>query len=168
MSKPRQNIRRAAERAAASMAVNQKRGPALIRPVFVGMSGHDWTDLEPAQYPEDTVEFIRLALAAPDRRVLDAFVCDGCLGITITRDRHPGFHPRLVDHRKFDPSSRCAGTAVAVGYPEDMPSDAVASHEWYRPAEDELLDLPNAFIDHVLRGGLLLRIIPADIDGLDR
>ena len=163
MSRRRQRITRAAAREAANMRVNGS-PPALIRPMFVGVDASDWTDLPPAQYPEDTVEFIRLALAAgEDRKTLDGFRCDVCQGLTMTRDRHPGYHPRFVDHRQFDPGSRCPGTGLALGYPDDAPpADWAPSHEWYRPSEDELLSLGDAFVDHVLRGGLLLRPIPLE------
>lgn len=163
MSRRRQRITRAAAREAANMRVNGS-PPALIRPMFVGVDASDWTDLPPAQYPEDTVEFIRLALAAgEDRKTLDGFRCDVCQGLTMTRDRHPGYHPRFVDHRQFDPGSRCPGTGLALGYPDDAPpADWAPSHEWYRPSEDELLSLADAFVDHVLRGGLLLRPIPLE------
>lgn len=162
MTSRRRRTARAADRAAASMRVNGS-APALVRPVFLGVDASDWTDLPPAQYPEDTVEFIRRALAAGDqRRTLDAFRCDTCHGVTITVDRHPGYHPRLVDCARFDPErSRCPGLTTAAGYPDDLPSDVEPSHEWHRPSEDELLSLPDAFVDHVLRGGTLLRVIPA-------
>ena len=67
MSKRRQRIGRAAANAAANMRVNGS-PPALVRPMFVGVDASDWTDLPPAQYPEDTVAFIRLALSAGEDR----------------------------------------------------------------------------------------------------
>lgn len=159
----RQNIARAAAREAANMRANAA-PPPLVRPMFVGVDASDWTDLPPAQYPEDTVEFIRLALAAGEqRKTLDAFRCDTCHAVTVTIDRHPGYHPRFVDHRQFDPDRvRCAGLARSLEYPDDLPSDVVPSHEWHRPSEDQLLELGDAFIDHVLRGGTILRVIPAE------
>lgn len=163
MTSRRQKIARAAAREAANMRVNAA-PPPLVRPVFLGVATEDWTDLPPAQYPADTVEFIRLALTAgEDRRTLDGFKCDGCHGITLTVDRHPGYHPRAVDHRQFDPASRCPGTGFSLDYPDEAtPAGWTPSHEWFRPSETELLALEDRFIDHVLRGGLLLRIIPAD------
>lgn len=163
MTRNRQKISRAAAREAANMRANAA-PPPLIRPMFVGVDASDWTDLPPAQYPEDTVAFIRLALSAGDtRKTLDAFRCDACKAVTVTVDRHPGFHPPYVDHARFDPDRvRCPGLARSLGYPDDLPSDVVPSHEWYRPSEDELLELGDAFIDHVLRGGTILRVIPAE------
>lgn len=162
-SKRRQNIARAAGREAANMRANGS-PPPLIRPAFLGVDTSDWSDLPPAQYPEDTVAFIRLALSAGEqRKTLDGFRCDVCQGLTMTVDRHPGYHPRYVDHRQFDPNSRCPGTGISLEYPDDAPpAEWVPSHEWYRPSEDELVTLSDAFIDHVLRGGLILRIIPLD------
>ena len=83
-SKRRQNIARAASREAANMRANGS-GPQLIRPAFLGVDAGDWTDLPPAQYPPESVEFIRLALTAGDqRKTLDAFRCDACHGVTVT------------------------------------------------------------------------------------
>lgn len=162
-SKRRQNIARAAGREAANMRANGS-PPPLIRPAFLGVDAADWTDLPPAQYPEETVGFIRLALSAGEqRKTLDAFRCDACQGITITVDRHPGYHPRFVDHRQFDPERvGCPGLATSLEYPDDLPSDVSPSHEWYRPSEDELVTLEDRFIDHVLKGGTILRVIPLE------
>lgn len=149
------------DHAAATMRVNGT-APALIRPHFVGVDADDWTDLPPAQYPPDTVAFIGKALALPDRKIVNGYVCDGCQGLTLTRDRHPGYSPDVVDHKRFDPNSRCPGTARSLGYPDaDLPAGWEPSHEWFRPSEDELLNLPDPFIHHVLKGGLILRPIPA-------
>ena len=155
----RPNIARAAEREAANLRVNGS-APALVRPHFPGVDTSAWTDLPPAQYPPDAVAFIRTALElGEDRRTVQLYRCDACRMIVVTRDRHPGYSPRFVDHRHFEPATSCTGVTRTLGHIDEAPP-APPSHEWYRPGERELLDLPDAFIDHVLRGGLLLRLIP--------
>lgn len=140
-----------------------QRPPILLRPHFPGVADSDWTDLPPAQYPADTVEFIRIALAAPDRKTLNGFLCDGCQGITMTIDRHPGYSPLYVDHKAFDPASRCPGMGTSLEYPDDLPpADWTPSHEWIRPSEFVLMTLEDKFVDHVMRGGLILRVIPLE------
>lgn len=157
-NKRRPNARRAIERETANLRVNGS-PPPLVRPHFPGVDASAWTDLPPAQYPPDTVDFIRQALElGEDLKRVKGYRCDGCDKVLATYDRHPGFSPDHVDHRHIEADSRCPGTFVSFGYPdEDLPDGAAPSHEWHRPSEVELLTLPDAFIDHVLRGGLILK-----------
>lgn len=158
MSNPRrQRIRRAAAREAANLRVNAA-PPPLVRPHFPGVDASDWTDLPPAQYPPDTVTFIRKALElGDDLKRVQGYRCDTCDLVLATRDRHPGYSPRYIDHARILATS-CPGMFVSFGYPDEaLPEDAAPAFEWYRPGELELLDLGDAFIDHVLKGGLILR-----------
>lgn len=135
---------------------------ALVVPSFPGIEVTEWSDLPPAAYPPAVAEqIIRPRLeAGTDLIRLNGYLCDGCHGLTLTYDRHPGITPALVDHDRFDPATRCPGMARSLGYPADAPpAEWSPSHEWYRPGEPELLGLPDPVIDHVLRGGLLLRPI---------
>lgn len=166
MNPRRQRIRRAAAREAANLRVNAA-PPPLVRPHFPGVDASDWTDLPPAQYPPDTVTFLRLALEAGERRTVKGYTCDTCSAVVATVDRHPGYSPDYVDHRRFVPATRCPGLCVSFGYPDEAPPTP-PSHEWHRPSEPALLALlalPDEYADHVLRGGLLLRLNP---DAADR
>lgn len=137
--------------------------PTLLRPRFVGLEAVAWTDTPPAQYPTDTVRLIGQLLELGDRLArIDLYRCDGCQGLTMVRMTHPGIAPKVIDHDRFSADTRCTGTATSLGYPEDYPADWTPSHEFYRPSELELTRLDDVAIDHVLRGGLLLRLIPLD------
>lgn len=137
--------------------------PVLVRPHIPGIEVAAWTDAPPAQYPPATVKLIRDLVELGERLArVDLYRCDVCQGLTMTRMAHPGIAPRVVDHARFSHDTRCTGTTVSLGYPEDVPSEWTPSHEWYRPGEDELLRLADEVIDHVLRGGLILRLIPLD------
>jgi hypothetical protein len=137
------------------------RPPALAVPSFVGVAVEDWSDLPPAAYPLDVIDGVILPRlqAGADLIRTNAYRCDGCQGLTITYDRHPGIAPAMVDHNRFDRDTRCPGMGVSLGYPPDLPAEWEPSHEWHRPSEDVLLTLGDAAIEHVLRGGLLLRPI---------
>lgn len=138
----------------------------LVVPAILGVATEDWTDLPPAGYPVPVVEQVILPRleAGEDLIRLDGYLCGTCNGLTLTYDRHPGVAPSHVDHRRFDPDTRCSGVAVTIGRPVDL--TGTPSHEWYRPSEDVLLTLGDAAINHVLSGGLLLRPIalPTHVD----
>lgn len=156
MTRRRQNIKRAAERETSNLRINAA-PPPLVRPHFPGVDTQEWTDLPPAQYPPETVTFIRLALEAEDRKVIKGYRCDGCDLILATVDRHPGFSPDYLDHGRIL-DSRCPGTFVSFGYPDEaLPQGAAPAFEWFRPGELALLELGDEFINHVLKGGLILR-----------
>jgi len=140
--------------------------PALVVPEFPGVDASDWTDLPPAAYPLPVIERVILPRleAVADLIRLNGYRCDGCQGISLTYDRHPGITPAFVDHRRFDPSTRCPGMGISLGYPADAPPGWEASHEWFRPSEDVLISLGDAAINHVLNGGLILRPIAAPLE----
>lgn len=137
--------------------------PALVVPAFPGVAVEDWSDLPPAAYPMPVIERVILPRleAGTDLIRLNGYRCDGCQGITLTYDRHPGIAPAFVDHKRFDPGSRCPGMGASLGYPADAPPGWEPSHEWFRPSEDVLITLSDAAINHVLSGGLILRPIAA-------
>lgn len=155
----RQNIARAAARETTNLKANLA-PPPLVRPHFPGVDASEWTDLPPAQYPPETVTFIRLALEAENRRTIKGYRCDKCDLVLATVDRHPGFSPDYLDHARIL-DSRCPGLFVSFGYPdEELPSGAAPAFEWFRPGELALLELGDEFINHVLKGGLILRPNP--------
>lgn len=143
----------------------------LVVPEFLGVTLDAWTDAPPAQYPPHVADYIghELATRTSDAYPLNGYVCEDCKGLTITRDRHPGVTPMFVSHEQFDPATRCPGRTASLGYPTaELPAGWEPSHEWYRPSEPALLGIDSngiasrdAIIDHVLRGGLLIRPIPA-------
>lgn len=138
-------------------------GPALVVPAFVGVPTDAWSDLPPAAYPLPVIaQVIQPRLGAGEDLIrLNAYQCPACNRVTITIDRHPGVTPAFVDHARFDPDTRCPGMTASLNYPPDIPRDTVASHEWYRPSEDELVLVGNdQVVNHVMHGGLLLRPIP--------
>lgn len=146
------------------------RRPAVVKlvvPSSVGVAVEEWSDLPPAAYPPALIDGIILPRlqAGTDLIRTNGYVCDGCQGLTMTYDRHPGITPAFVDHRRFDPNTRCPGMGRSLGYPADAPpAEATPSHEWFRPSEDVLLTLADAAINHVLAGGLLLRPIAAPLE----
>lgn len=147
--------------------INGRRPAAvkLVVPSFVGVPVEEWSDLPPAAYPLPVIDrVIRPRLeAGTDLIRTNGYVCDGCQGLTMTYDRHPGITPAFVDHKRFDPGTRCPGMGASLGYPASAPpAEWSPSHEWYRPSEDELLGLGDQAINHVLNGGLLLRPIPLE------
>lgn len=155
----RQNIARAAARETSNLRANMA-PPPLVRPHFPGVEAAEWTDTPPAQYPPETVTFIRLALEAEDRLTVKGYRCDGCDLVLATLDRHPGYSSDYLDHKRIL-DSRCPGTFVSFGYPEEeLPSGAAPAFEWFRPSELALGELGDEFVDHVLRGGLILRPNP--------
>lgn len=139
------------------------KAPELVRPHFPGLEVAAWSDAPPAQYPPDTVRLIRQLLELGERLArIDLYRCDACQGLTMVRMTHPGIAPKVIDHNRFSTDTRCPGTTVSLGYPDDVPSAWSPSHEFYRPSEVALLELNDVAIDHVLRGGLLMRLLPLD------
>lgn len=165
---PNREERRAAARANRKIAKANGHGPALIVPAFAGVDTRAWSDLPPAAYPPHVIDRVILPRlqAGEDLIRRNAYRCSTCNSLTITYDRHPGITPAFVDHATFGHS--CPGQTASLGYPADMPSDLEASHEWYRPSEDELITLTDQAVNHVLNGGLLLRLIPLEQQQEDR
>lgn len=151
------------ERARARRINNTRPEAALVVPSIVGHPAETWTDTPPAAYPPVVVRRVILPRleAGADLIRRNAYRCAECDTLTVTYDRHPGVAPAYVDHRRFDPDTRCPGMTASLGYPPDLPVEWDASHEWYRPSEDVLVTLGDAAIDHVLKGGLLLRPLDA-------
>lgn len=81
-----------------------------------------------------------------------------CGRTMVTIDREPGVTPFIVQ------CPDCGGEAQSSGYRGINPA-MVATHEWYRP--DSLEGLEGWALDHVGKGGLLLRPIEgAEADAL--
>lgn len=168
MSNPRRRRhRRAAAREARGFRVNAG-PPPPVRPHFPGVDPTAWTELPPAQYPPEVTEFIGLALElGENRKTIQGYRCDGCDFVLATRDAHPGYSPSVLDHARIL-DSRCPGAFVSFGYPdEDLPDGHAPVFEWYRPSETELIGLSDDFINHILKGGLILRRATGDTPTVD-
>ncbi|KQW22131.1 hypothetical protein ASC80_01670 [Afipia sp. Root123D2] len=81
------------------------------------------------------------------------YVCDACHGHIVTIDVDAGVTPFMINCRAHP---RCKGTMRSSMY-RVFDQDMAASHEWYRPTPDDCLR-PGE-IEHVLKGGLLLRTV---------
>lgn len=107
----------------------------------------------------------------------NAYYCETCIRYTVTIDRDEGVTPmflacRASGHEPDDPANPCKGQSTSMMYPaEPWPSDhpdladgAPPTWEWYAPDSAERKRLPRdaqGMLDHVERGGLLLRRIDA-------
>lgn len=84
---------------------------------------------------------------------------------TVTIDRDAGVTPSgmlcpHVEHRGFPVVEVVCDLQTRSGFYR-VPAGLTPSHEWYRPGDDERRTLNPYKADHVNRGGLLLRPIPA-------
>lgn len=124
----------------------------------VSQVARGWAD-EPRPSLTEKVQAYVLAMTdAREGRTHNAYVCT-CGTAWHTVDTHPGVTPSTLSHAMLQPGTRCEGRAVSQGYPrgEVPPSLGEPSHEWYRPSTTELHGASDQVVDHVLRGGLLLR-----------
>lgn len=97
----------------------------------------------------------RVSAAVKGKPRINGYICtsDDCKRVTITVDVDDGVTPFMI---------RCPGcksTAVSCMYPTSGPVPPVesATLEWYKPDEKEMRRMHPANLDHVRRGGLLLR-----------
>lgn len=88
-----------------------------------------------------------------------------CGRITYAIHVHDGVTPmflacRASGHEPDHPDNPCTGIGVSLMYPTAAPPkhvlDAVA-WEWYSPDDAERVKLDRGSLEHVLKGGLLLR-----------
>jgi hypothetical protein len=89
---------------------------------------------------------------------LNTYTCTTCGCRIVTVDRDEGTTPYTTRCRAAE---RCSGTMKSSLY--NVPSWAVATHEWYRPSPAErarLIAENPAWEDYIDHGGLLLRKIP--------
>lgn len=102
----------------------------------------------------------------------NAYFCDDCHGYIVTVDRDEGVTPMFLACRvkgePTDPENDCEGTSRSMMYPgEPWPEEDGLGHpipteptwEWYTPEAEEILTLDVESVDHVRKGGLLLRQI---------
>jgi hypothetical protein len=120
-----------------------------------------WADSPPPRLPDKVQAFVVGVDDAKQSRVHNVYVCDaaGCGVAFHTLDRHPGVTPVNMAHTIFQPGTRCPGRCLSAGYPTGrVPADlGDPSHEWYRPSAEVLDTATPRVVEHVMRGGLLLR-----------
>jgi|GEM_PF-1412178 len=82
----------------------------------------------------------------------NVYICVSCERGVVTVDREDGVTPMLIP---------CQFGCKAVMHSQfyRVQQDLPATHEWYRPTEEELRDASPAMRDHVSRGGLDIRKI---------
>lgn len=82
------------------------------------------------------------------------YICDTCGHHIVTKDLVEGTTPFMISCQRAD---KCLGKMASSFYRVFDPEDKMAhSHEWYKP-HILLANMTPAVIDHVQRGGLLLR-----------
>lgn len=117
-----------------------------------------WAD-SPAPRMADKVQaFVQGLVDAKDGRTHNAYVCDACKAAFHTVDAHPGVTPLAMSHHMFA-ATDCLGRCISQGYPAGRIPDELGepTHEWYRPSGEALEQCTPRVVDHVMRGGLLLR-----------
>lgn len=85
----------------------------------------------------------------------NTYVCDKNGHSVVTIDRDPGVTPMFIL------CPHCSGRGVSKFYNGGIPG-VDPSHEWYRPTLKQCLKMCNkneGLLDHVLKGGLVLREI---------
>lgn len=90
----------------------------------------------------------------------NAYFCPDCYHTTVTVDVDEGVTPMFIA------CGNCGKTAGSFMYqlpgcialPSGQMGGTDATHEWYKPNEEELKDKTPAEQDHVKQGGLLLRL----------
>lgn len=84
----------------------------------------------------------------------NAYECERCYAYIVTVDREPGVTPFLTK------CGNCGAMAQSKMY--RVAECLAATHEWYRP--DTVEGLGAHTIDHLRKGGLILRAIPGNPD----
>lgn len=119
----------------------------------------DWADQPGPAIPDEVQVFIWGVDDAKDSRKHNAYLCDACKAALHTYERHPGVTPLNMGHAVMLPGSGCPGRMVSQGYPAGDPPSQLGPPlmEWYRPSTEALAASTPRIVEHVMRGGLLLR-----------
>jgi hypothetical protein len=88
----------------------------------------------------------------------NAYVCRKCVGVIVTVDRDEGVTPMFLRCRA---TKDCTGQMVSCMYRvnEVMKIPPEPTWEWYAPNHAERRKLTPEMLDHVEKGGLLIREI---------
>lgn len=102
------------------------------------------------------------------RGALNAWKCPTCGRITVAVHIDEGTTPFMLACRAHggEPDAAiCPGMATSCGYPSIPPPRPILERcewEWFKPGPHEALKLRADELDHVRRGGLLIRPITTD------
>ncbi len=102
--------------------------------------------------PKETQEWLDGSAVTGHRR-LNLYTCVACRGEVVTIDTDKGVTPFMISCRA---TPGCRGFMRSSFYHCDPAR--VAQFEWYRP--ETIKGLDPATIEHVMKGGLLLRPLP--------
>ncbi len=85
----------------------------------------------------------------------NVYTCHLCGVMQVTVDVDEGVTPFMVPCS----TKECMGPRTSAFYPRAPrpPSLPAPTHEWYKPAQEEISKLSDGNREHVLKGGLLLR-----------
>lgn len=90
---------------------------------------------------------------------VNCYLCHVCKHITKTKDVDAGVTPM------FSNCELCKSQASSTGY-KDIAPDKLPTFEWFRPPLSEIIKLIKKphIIDHILKGGLMLRPVPKPVE----
>jgi len=108
--------------------------------------------MQKQSYPADidrryTDEFEKKDAKRPTK---NAYICDNCRHATVTVDVDVGVTPFTIQ------CPRCGSRSQSLCYKVVLPS-LEPEAEWYRPKAEELVNKSPGVVEHVVKGGLLLR-----------
>lgn len=85
---------------------------------------------------------------------VNGYACRRCAYVTITINRDEGVTPFSITCTR----PGCGGPAYSMFYPpEEVIGSEAVTHEWYRPSLRWARRKGAAMLEHVKRGGLVLR-----------
>lgn len=110
--------------------------------------------------PTEVVNWLEGRPAVP---LWNGYKCESCGKVIITIDVHRGVTPFTLACRVN--TAFCKGTMKSFGYPKDgvpPPEEFQQRYKdrvwhWYRPNQAEFIALDFGSMDHVMRGGLLIK-----------
>lgn len=102
--------------------------------------------------PKETQEWLD-GPAVTGHRHKNLYTCDTCHGELVTIDTDKSVTPFMISCRA---TPGCKGFMQSNFY--DCDPSRVAQYEWYRPETTDRL--PQETLEHVMKGGLLLRPLP--------
>lgn len=88
----------------------------------------------------------------PENRI-NCYLCRNCGHIIKTIDVDYGTTPMFIKCEK------CSFDLASSTFYENMPQEIEPTYVWYRPSLKETLKLTCRMVDHVLKGGLVLKPI---------
>lgn len=93
---------------------------------------------------------------------INAWQCEACGKLTVAIHADEGVTPMFLACRA---TPGCDGMAVSAGYPDPPIPDHIIellAWEWYRPTRKWARRKGPEMLDHVQRGGLVIRALPKE------